>query len=53
MSDFFLNKHKNDHKREKMALKVFCFAEFPIMRPAPKRESSNLALEKKVWPPLL
>jgi hypothetical protein len=34
-----------------MTLKFFCCAEFPIMRPAPKRESSNLALEKKVWPP--
>ncbi len=38
---------KNDHKREKMALKIFCSAEFPIMRPALKREPSNLALEKK------
>jgi len=38
---------RNDHKREKMVLKNYCSAEFPIMSPAPKRESSNLALEKK------
>jgi len=30
-----------------MALKIFCSAEFPIMRLALKREPSNLALEKK------
>jgi hypothetical protein len=30
-----------------MTLKLFSYAENPILRPAPKRESSNLALEKK------
>jgi len=35
----------NEHKREKWPKNLY--AEFSIMRPARKRESSNLALEKK------
>jgi hypothetical protein len=42
---------KKDHKRKQMALKIFCSAEFAIMRHAPKRESSNL--RKKDWPNLI
>jgi hypothetical protein len=33
--------------KEKNGLKFFCYAEFPILRTAPKRECSNLAREKK------
>jgi len=38
---------KNNHRWEKMTSKFFCYAEFPITRPSPIRESSNLALENK------
>ncbi len=47
MSDFSLNKHHKWSKREQRALKIFCYADFHILRPSPKRESSNLTLEKK------
>jgi len=43
----FLSEQQNNHKREKIVLKNFCYAKIPIMRPAPKRDSSNLTLKKK------
>jgi len=48
MLEFSLNKHKNDQSQNE--LKNFCYAELPIMRPAPKRKSSNLALWCRVGP---
>jgi len=47
MSDFSLNKPQKWSKREQLALKIFCYADFQILRLSPNRESSNLALEKK------
>jgi hypothetical protein len=53
MSDFSLDKQQKWSKKEQTAYKFFCYADIQILRPSPKRECSNLALEKKVWPPLL
>jgi len=45
MSDVSFYKHKKWSQKWKNGLKIFCYSEFKFMRPAPKRESSNLTCE--------
>jgi len=47
MSDVSFYKHKKWSQKGKNGKKIFCYSEFKFMRPAPKRESSNLGCIKE------